>query len=68
MWKGIAIGILSLTGLWSPACAQSLPGGFVYLRDIEPGIRQDIRYAGANNFIGRPLAPASVALRSTPIR
>ncbi len=36
--------------------ARPLPGGFVYLRDIEPGIIQDIRYAGANNFVGRPLA------------
>jgi len=37
------------------AVAQALPGGFVYLRDIDPTIIQDIRYAGANNFIGRPL-------------
>ena len=35
---------------------RALPGGFVYLRDIDPGIIQDIRYAGANNFVGRPLA------------
>jgi D-alanyl-D-alanine dipeptidase len=37
------------------ALAQALPGGFVYLRDIDPTIIQDIRYAGANNFIGRRL-------------
>jgi D-alanyl-D-alanine dipeptidase len=37
------------------AFAQALPGGFVYLRDIDPTIIQDIRYAGSNNFIGRPL-------------
>jgi D-alanyl-D-alanine dipeptidase len=36
--------------------AQSLPGGFVYLRDIDPTIIQDIRYATPNNFIGRPLS------------
>lgn len=36
--------------------AQVLPGGFVYLRDIDPGIIQDIRYATSNNFVGRPLA------------
>ena len=35
---------------------RALPGGFVYLRDIDPTIIQDIRYAGVNNFIGRPLA------------
>jgi zinc D-Ala-D-Ala dipeptidase len=45
----------------APAGAQALsgkalPGEFVYLRDIDPSIIQDIRYAGANNFVGRPLA------------
>lgn len=44
-----------LTALAGPACAQALPGGFVYLRDIDPSIIQDIRYAGSNNFVGRPL-------------
>ena len=37
------------------ASAQTLPGGFVYLRDIDPTIIQDIRYATTNNFVGRPL-------------
>ena len=27
----------------------------MYLRDIDPSILQDIRYAGPNNFVGRPL-------------
>jgi len=42
---------------WLPAAtqAQKLPAGFVYLRDIDPTIIQDIRYAGSNNFVGRPL-------------
>ena len=40
----------------APASAQTLPGGFVFLRDIDPTIMQDIRYAGSNNFVGRPLA------------
>jgi D-alanyl-D-alanine dipeptidase len=39
----------------SAAAAQTLPGGFVFLRDIDPTIIQDIRYAGSNNFVGRPL-------------
>jgi D-alanyl-D-alanine dipeptidase len=39
----------------STASAQSLPGGFVYLRDIDPTIIQDIRYAASNNFTGHPL-------------
>jgi D-alanyl-D-alanine dipeptidase len=39
------------------AAAQSaMPAGFVYLRRIDPTIAQDIRYAGSDNFIGRPLA------------
>lgn len=53
------IGIASV----NPAPAQSskppstnLPGGFIYLRDIDPSIMQDIRYAGTNNFTGRRLA------------
>ena len=40
----------------SQASEQALPGGFVFLRDIDPTIIQDIRYAGSNNFMGRPLA------------
>jgi D-alanyl-D-alanine dipeptidase len=47
--------LLAAIGLAGPACAQNLPGGFVYLRDIDPSIPQDIRYAGSNNFVGRPL-------------
>jgi D-alanyl-D-alanine dipeptidase len=39
-----------------PAQALSLPDDFVFLRDLDPSIRQDIRYAGANNFMGRRLA------------
>jgi zinc D-Ala-D-Ala dipeptidase len=39
----------------SQAHAQALPDGFAYLRDIDPSIVQDIRYAGSNNFVGRPL-------------
>src|SRR3954466_12359198 len=57
-WRLILAIALTGLGLSGPqtANAQALPGGFVYLRDIDPGIIQDIRYAGANNFVGRPLA------------
>src|SRR3569623_903538 len=51
----IAIAMLAIAFI-SSAHAQSLPGGFVYLRDIDPGIIQDIRYATSNNFVGRPLS------------
>lgn len=41
----------------APAKAQTaLPEGFVHLADIAPTIRQDIRYAGSRNFLGRPVA------------
>jgi D-alanyl-D-alanine dipeptidase len=48
--------LLTAMELASPARAQTLPGGFVFLREIDPTIIQDIRYAGSNNFVGRPLA------------
>ncbi|WP_456785656.1 M15 family metallopeptidase [Bradyrhizobium sp. USDA 4516] len=48
--------IALIPGAISPAFAQNLPGDFAFLRDIDPTIIQDIRYAGANNFMGRPLA------------
>jgi zinc D-Ala-D-Ala dipeptidase len=48
----IALVLASLT----PAGARdALAPGFVYLRDIDPGIAQDMRYAGRDNFVGRPL-------------
>jgi len=37
------------------AATVELPHGFVYLADVAPTIRQDIRYSGAHNFIGRPV-------------
>jgi len=49
----IALAVITYS---ASARAQSLPGGFVYLRDIDPTIIQDIRYAGSNNFVGRRLA------------
>jgi D-alanyl-D-alanine dipeptidase len=48
--------VLILMLLPAPAPAGSaLPKGFVYLRDIDPTIVQDIRYAGSHNFVGRPI-------------
>ena len=54
--KWFAPVLLTMMELTGALGAQALPGGFVYLHDIDPTIVQDIRYAGANNFIGRPLA------------
>lgn len=39
----------------APASPGSRPSPLVYLRDIDPSIQQDIRYAGSNNFTGRPV-------------
>ncbi|KJC36070.1 peptidase M15 [Bradyrhizobium sp. LTSP885] len=48
--------IAAAVAAWiSPAMAQTLPDGFVFLRDIDPTIIQDIRYATSNNFMGRPI-------------
>ena len=32
-----------------------LPEGFVYIRDVIPSVREDIRYAGSHNFVGCPV-------------
>jgi zinc D-Ala-D-Ala dipeptidase len=37
------------------AAADEMPAGFVYLRDVDPSIVQDMRYAGAQNFTGHPV-------------
>ena len=54
------------------AHAQPLPGDFVYLRDVDPTIIQDIRYATSNNFTGRRLsgydAPECVVKRGLGLR
>jgi D-alanyl-D-alanine dipeptidase len=44
--------VLALLSL--PAHAADLPPGFVRLAAVDPTIRQDIRYAGSANFLGRP--------------
>lgn len=33
----------------------ALPNGFVYLKDVDPTILQDMRYATAHNFTGQPI-------------
>ncbi len=49
---------MALVGMVAASCltslaaqAQKLPAGFVYLRDVDPTIIQDIRYASSNNFV-----------------
>jgi D-alanyl-D-alanine dipeptidase len=44
-----------------------MPDDFVYLRDVDPSIQQDMRYAGTANFTGKPVpgyvAPECVLVR-----
>ncbi len=57
--------------LAAPAAARDLPGGLVYLRDIDPSIAQDMRYASRDNFVGQPLpgydAPECVLRRDAAL-
>jgi D-alanyl-D-alanine dipeptidase len=47
---------LAILLLLAPVAARAEPpAGFVRLGDIAPGIAQDIRYAGSENFTGRPV-------------
>jgi len=46
---------LALASLPPPAQAADPPPGFVRVGDVAPAIRQDMRYAGARNFTGRPV-------------
>ncbi len=51
------IGLCSLAAGGAPACAKAAPPpGFVRLTDVAPHIVQDMRYAGAENFTGRPVS------------
>jgi len=49
--------------------APDLPAPFVYLSEIDPRIEQDMRYASANNFLGRAVdgyaAPECILTRET---
>lgn len=36
-------------------CTGAPAADFVRLRDVDPSIRQDMRYAGPHNFVGRPI-------------
>ena len=44
---------LMVVALALPAHADALPAGFVRLADVDPSIRQDIRYAGPDDFLHR---------------
>lgn len=41
---------------------STLPDGFVYLKDTDPTIAQDIKYFGSDNFLGRPVIGYEAAI------
>ena len=49
------VSAVALSSAGALASAAALPESFVYLRDIDPTILQDMRYAGSNNFTGAPV-------------
>lgn len=49
----MALGFAALIAATLSASAADLPSGFVRLADVDPTIRQDMRYAGPFNFLGR---------------
>jgi D-alanyl-D-alanine dipeptidase len=56
-WRGglrIVLAAVMVAGSCRVAGAGEtmLPDGFAYLKDVAPGIRQDMRYARADNFTG----------------
>lgn len=59
-WRyAIAFGSLAVFVSMLPSAALSqrntIAPGFVYLRSVDSSIQQDMRYAGRDNFTGRPL-------------
>jgi D-alanyl-D-alanine dipeptidase len=49
------LAVIAFLLLGLPASAAELPAGFVRLADVAPEIRQEMRYAGSENFVGRPI-------------
>jgi D-alanyl-D-alanine dipeptidase len=42
-------------GLWGASFAGTLPDGFVYVDEVVPSVRLEIRYFTTNNFLGEPV-------------
>jgi D-alanyl-D-alanine dipeptidase len=53
-----AFAVVSNSAAWADA---RLPKGLVYLSKVDPTIHQDMRYAGAHNFVGRPIVGYAAA-------
>lgn len=46
--------------------AWGLPEGFVYLDEAVPGIQIDLKYAGEDNFMGRPVTNLAISSPLAP--
>lgn len=46
---------LSFTPISDKSISSPLHKDFVYLKDMMPNLRSDLRYYGSNNFVGQPL-------------
>lgn len=68
---GAGFGFLLVLLAFPAGAINRLPAGFVYLRDVDPSIVQDMRYAGSDNFTGHPLpgygAPECVLRRDVAL-
>jgi D-alanyl-D-alanine dipeptidase len=51
----LSVLLAGIVAISAPLGAGEMPKDFVYLRDIDPSIEQDMRYAGSNNFTGKPV-------------
>ncbi|MCB7479661.1 M15 family metallopeptidase [Christiangramia sediminis] len=52
--KNLLLSLLSFM-IFSTAKAQEIPEGFVYIDEVIPDVVCEIRYAGENNFVGKPI-------------
>ena len=50
---GVPAGVMTAADLAAFEKKRALPEGFVYVDDVIPSARFDIRYFGENNFVGR---------------
>jgi D-alanyl-D-alanine dipeptidase len=51
----VAIVLVVMALVNSAEQKNSLPQGFVYLKDVDPTIIQSVRYSGSENFVARPV-------------
>ncbi|GAA1946399.1 hypothetical protein [Amycolatopsis minnesotensis] len=49
------LGVLATVTVSAATANRPAPSTFVALRDVDPTIRQDIRYSTTHNFTGRPV-------------